>query len=145
MARAASATTDIGVGLPSLLGCLALLTLNDPVLAQDGTSRPYGGGGDIRPNRIIREYNQSGKIMRIEGACQSSCTMLLAIRNVCIDPGATLMFHAWNNPEGQARMLGSYNAKLRGYLVTNGYVATRNFHSISGRDMIQKFGYRACK
>lgn len=41
-------------------------------------------------------------------------------------------------------MLNSYNAKLRNYLVANGYVDTFEFHAISGRDIIQKFGYRAC-
>ena len=41
-------------------------------------------------------------------------------------------------------MLASYNAKLRNYLVSNGYVDTFNFHAISGRDIISKFGYRPC-
>ena len=42
-------------------------------------------------------------------------------------------------------MLNSYNAKLRNYLVSNGYVESFQFHTISGRDIIQKFGYRECK
>jgi|SRR4029450_2482072 hypothetical protein len=126
------------------LGCMTALVGASFAFAQDGTSRPYNAGGQML-EKVIKEYNQTGKQMRIEGSCQSSCTKLLGVRNVCIDPSATLLFHAWNNPEGQALMLAKYNSKLRNYLVKNGYVATRNFHSISGRDMIQQFGYRACK
>jgi hypothetical protein len=136
-----------------LIGCIAILT-QGPFAFADGSSLPYGGGGRIRPGEIIQKYNQSGELFRIEGRCQSSCTMLLAIKNVCIDPNSTLLFHAalFPNERGQkppparqAAMLNSYNAKLRNYLVANGYVDTFEFHAISGRDIIQKFGYRACK
>jgi predicted amidophosphoribosyltransferase len=135
-----------------LLSALTLLAGCCEAFAQD-TSRPYGGGGPINAPQIISEYNRTGRQMRIEGSCQSSCTTLLAIRNVCVDPNATLLFHAalFPNergqkppPKRQAQMLGSYNAKLRNYLVSNGYVDTFDFHTISGRDIIQKFGYKAC-
>ncbi len=131
---------------------LGAIVIAAPAMA-DGSSRPYGGGGRINPGDIIKKYNASGERFRIEGSCQSSCTMLLAIRNVCIDPGATLKFHAalFPNEAGQkppparqARMLASYNAKLRNYLVKGGYVETFDFHAISGRDIIDKFGYRQC-
>jgi hypothetical protein len=119
----------------------------------DGSSRPYGGGGRIGAAAIIQQYNQSGELFRIEGHCQSSCTMLLAIRNVCVDPAATLLFHAalFPNerdqkppPARQQAMLNSYNAKLRDYLVANHYVDTFEFHTIPGSEIIKKFGYRAC-
>jgi hypothetical protein len=119
----------------------------------DGSSRPYGGGGRINPGAIVAEYNKSGERFRIEGSCQSSCTMLLAIKNVCVDPNATLLFHAalFPNEQGQkppparqAAMLNSYKPKLRSFLVANHYVDTFEFHTISGRDIIQKFGYREC-
>lgn len=119
----------------------------------DGSSRPYSGGGRINAGEIVKKYNQSGERFRIEGSCQSSCTMLLAIKNVCVDPSARLLFHAalFPNekgqkppPQRQAQMLNSYNAKLRNYLVSNHYVDTFDFHTISGRDIIDKFGYRAC-
>ena len=119
----------------------------------DGSSLPYGGGGRIDVRSIVQKYNASGERFRIEGSCQSSCTMLLAIRNVCVDPGATLLFHAAlfpgeqgraPPPQRQAAMLASYNAKLRNYLVAGGHVERFEFHAISGRDMIARFGYRAC-
>jgi hypothetical protein len=122
--------------------------------AAQGSSLPYGNDGRINAPAIIRDYNASGKHMKIEGACRSSCTTLLAIKNVCVDPSAQLMFHAAlfadergqkPPPARQARMLAAYNSKLRNYLVAGGYVETFEFHTISGQDIITKFGYRACK
>lgn len=143
----------------SVLSCVAVLlvaagglSVASPAFA-DGSSRPYGGGGRIKPEQIIAKYNKSGERFRIEGSCQSSCTMLLAIKNVCVDPNARLLFHAalFPNevgqkppPQRQARMLAAYKPKLRNYLVKNGYVETFTFHTISGADIISKFGYRQC-
>jgi hypothetical protein len=41
-------------------------------------------------------------------------------------------------------MLSTYNAKLREFLIANHYMDTPEFRAISGRDIVQKFGYRAC-
>ena len=131
----------------------AALTVSTTLALAEGSSRPYGGGGRIQPEEIIRKYNASGERFRIEGSCQSSCTMLLAIKNVCVDPSARLLFHAalFPNevgqkppPQRQARMLNSYKPKLRQYLVSNGYVDSFEFHTISGSDIISKFGYPKC-
>ena len=43
---------------------------------------------------VVQQYNASGERFRIDGHCQSACTMFLSIRNVCVTPGATLLFHA---------------------------------------------------
>ena len=43
---------------------------------------------------VIQQYNASGERFRIDSHCQSACTMFLSIRNVCVTPGATLLFHA---------------------------------------------------
>jgi hypothetical protein len=137
-----------------LLACIVTVTsISGSSAFADGSSRPYGGGGRINAPDIVQKYNQSKELFRIEGSCQSSCTMLLAIRNVCVDPSATLRFHAAllpseqnqkPDPRRQAQMLNSYNSRLRSYLVSNHYVDSFEFHDISGRDIIQKFGYRAC-
>jgi hypothetical protein len=87
---------------------------------------------------------QSGKQFRIEGLCKSACTMFLALRNVCIDPNATLEFHAGGSAHSTAIMLNSYNGRLRSFLMANHYMDTQELHAISGQDMIQKFGYRRC-
>jgi hypothetical protein len=41
-------------------------------------------------------------------------------------------------------MLNSYNPKLRTYLISNGIMESPTFYTISGRDMIRRFGYRQC-
>jgi hypothetical protein len=100
---------------------------------------------------LVAQSNQKGEIFRIEGNCRSSCTELLAIKNVCIDPNATLKFHAALKQPDQAvdaarnrQMASHYNSKLRGFVLANHYMDSWEFHSISGQDMIHKFGYRQC-
>jgi hypothetical protein len=117
-----------------------------------GSSAGYGGGGpSSRFDPIVSRYNQSGELFRIEGNCQSACTLFLGIRNVCIERSATLRFHAGHAMNAQKilpwateHMLNAYKPALRSYLVSHGYTDTIAFHSISGRDLIQRFGYREC-
>src|SRR5262245_13178838 len=66
---------------------------------------------------VIQQYNASGERFRIDSHCQSACTMFLSIRNVCVTPGATLLFHAGGsrkkgiiNPSTTQQMLSTYNA-----------------------------------
>lgn len=116
-----------------------------------GSSAGYGMGGQFsRFDPVVDQYNQSGELFRIEGHCQSACTLFLAIRNVCIEPGATLLFHAGHDrnkmitASSTSHMMGAYNARLRDFLTANHYMDTLEFHAISGRDMIAKFGYPPC-
>jgi hypothetical protein len=117
-----------------------------------GSSAGYGGGGRSSSfDPIVNRYNQSGELFRIQGRCQSACTLFLGIRNVCIERSATLLFHAGHAmntkvilPWATEHMLNAYNARLRGYVVSRHYMDTIDFHAISGRDMIEKFGYREC-
>lgn len=118
-----------------------------------GSSEPYGRGGMRFPqmNSIISQYNKSGELFRIEGNCRSSCTELLAIKHVCVDPNATLEFHAALrqpsepvNPARNRQMASYYNSRLRSFVLANHYMDSWEFHPISGQDMIQKFGYRQC-
>jgi hypothetical protein len=111
----------------------------------DSSSLPYSGGGPLAPVlQAIAHYNQTGEKVRIEGQCRSSCTMLLAIRNVCVEPSAVLMFHTAPTIEATNRMASAYNARLRKFLLANHYLDTEQFHPISGSDII-KFGYRPCR
>ena len=100
---------------------------------------------------VIQQYNASGERFRIDGHCQSACTMFLSIRNVCVTPGATLLFHAGGsmqkgiiNPSTTQQMLSTYNAALRQYVTDNHFMDTFTFHPISGSDIIKRFGYPAC-
>jgi hypothetical protein len=137
----------------ALPGCIAILLWTSPVLA-DGSSLPYGGGGPMAKfDAIIGQYNATGELFRIEGHCQSSCTMFLAIRNACVDPNAKLLFHAALSvserdhapyPERNRHMASHYNSSLRGFVLAHHYMDSFAFHPISGRDIIRKFGYRQC-
>ncbi|MBO0750997.1 MAG: hypothetical protein J2P53_02730, partial [Bradyrhizobiaceae bacterium] len=101
---------------------------------------------------VVSQYNASGERFRIDSHCQSACTIFLSIRNVCITPNATLLFHAGGDPRtgrmsaaSTQHMLAAYNSVLRRYVTDNHFMDTFAFHSISGRDMIKGFGYRACR
>ena len=132
---------------PIIAALLLLLSAS----AMAGNNAGYEMGGQFtRFDPVVSQYNQSGELFRIEGHCQSSCTLFLAIRNVCIDRNATLLFHAGHDrnknitESATSHLLAAYNGPLRNYVTANHYMDTLAFHSISGADMIQKFGYRAC-
>jgi hypothetical protein len=119
--------------------------------AQAGSNAGFEMGGKYaRFDPVVSQYNQSGELFRIEGHCQSSCTLFLGISNVCIDRNAALLFHAAHDSNRNVsapltgHMLGAYNASLRDYVTAHHYMDTLEFHVISGRDMIAKFGYRQC-
>jgi hypothetical protein len=101
---------------------------------------------------VIQQYNASGERFRIESHCQSACTMFLSIRNVCVTPGATLLFHAGGSmqkgiisPSSTQQMLSTYNDALRKYVTDNHFMDTFAFHSISGSEIVKRFGYPACR
>ena len=101
---------------------------------------------------VIRQYNASGERFRIDSHCQSACTMFLSIRNVCVEPGAELLFHAGGDrakgiisPTVTQKMLSFYKPALRQYVTANHFVDTLDFHSISGSEIISRFGYPACR
>jgi predicted amidophosphoribosyltransferase len=127
-----------------------LLMFSTPAMAAGTTAGFEMGGRYARFDPVVSQYNQSGELFRIEGHCQSSCTLFLAIRNVCVSRGATLLFHASHDRSGSAspsntvHMLNAYNPTLREYVTAHHYMDTLAFHAISGRDMIRKFGYREC-
>jgi hypothetical protein len=129
---------------------LVLALLSSPAMAV-GSSQGYGMGGQfVRFDPVVAEYNRSGELFRIEGHCQSACTLFLGIRNVCIEPSAQLLFHAGHDRERNItakstnHMLAAYRPKLRQYLVSNHHMDTLAFHTIPGHEMIDKFGYKAC-
>jgi hypothetical protein len=110
-----------------------------------GSSEGYGMGGNMPAVKgVIAEHNRTGERFQIKGECRSTCTMFLAIRNVCVEPSAQLMFHAGRIPEGTQQMLAHYNSRLRSYLIKNHYMESRSYHTISGQSIVKSFGYRSC-
>jgi hypothetical protein len=127
-----------------------------PVRA-DGSVSALGmgmGTGPAKPmaqfDAVIAKYNASGERFHIDGHCQSACTMFLSISNVCIEPDAMLLFHAGNNRSGQVsavstkHMLDTYKPPLVQYLTANHFMDGFEFHTISGSELISRFGYPAC-
>jgi hypothetical protein len=119
--------------------------------AMAGNNAGYELGGRFkRFDPVVSQYNLSGELFRIDGLCKSACTLFLSIRNVCVSRGATFFFHAGHDTSRNItasatnHMLGAYNAGLRDYVTANHYMETLEFHAISGRDMIRRFGYKQC-
>jgi hypothetical protein len=124
----------------------------------DGSVSMLGMGMGARPGEmgrfdaVVQQYNASGERFRIDSHCQSACTIFLSIRNVCVTPSATLLFHAGGdmranrmNPASTQHMIGAYNSRLRQYVLDHHFMDTFAFHAISGREMISRFGYPACR
>ncbi len=141
------------------LGALALAcTVGAAPARADGSVSALRMGMGAKPHEmgrfdaVVQQYNASGERFRIDGHCQSACTVFLSIRNVCVTPNATLLFHAGGDPKSgrmsaasSQHMLASYNAALRQYVTQNHYMDTFAFHTIAGRDIVKRFGYPACK
>jgi hypothetical protein len=143
------------IGTLTLLCALAVLAA--PARA-DGSVSALSMGMGARPGEmprfdaVVQQYNTSGERFRIDSHCQSACTIFLSIKNVCITPGATLLFHSGGDPKtnrvsatSTQHMLGAYNSVLRQYVTDNHFMDTFAFHSISGREMVSRFGYPACR
>ena len=140
-----------------VLGFLFSLGAAQPALA-DGSVSSLGMGMGARDAAafsrflaVIAQYNASGEPFRIDSHCQSACTMFLSIRNVCVTPDSTLLFHAGGNmqkgvvnPARSQEMASHYKPALRQYVMANHYMDTFEFHSIPGSEIISRFGYRAC-
>ena len=128
----------------TLSACLTTVGVSTSSLAQL-TSAPYSMGGSTEQFAQDRaRIDKSGQLFRIQGHCQSACTMFLALKNVCVEPSAELLFHAGKHPFATKLMLDSYNASLRSFVMANHYMDTPQFHTISGSEIIQKFGYKQC-
>jgi hypothetical protein len=140
-----------------LLVCAAIACAPASARAEGSVSALHMGMG-ARPGEmgrfdaVVAQYNASGERFRIDGHCQSACTIFLSVRNVCITPNATLLFHAGGNARrarmdagSTQHMLAAYNSALRQYVLAHHFMDTFELHPISGREMISRFGYRACR
>jgi hypothetical protein len=149
IAHFSSKGSPMKVSLISLTVVFALVGVSGSAFAE--SSSRYSGGGNVYEFKAkFDQIARSGEQVRIDGHCQSACTMLLGNRKACVTRGATLLFHAGAShheldSQKTSIMLNHYNGKLRAYLKAHGAMETRSFTSISGSDIIDKFGYRECK
>ena len=123
------------------------------IAAKADPLQEYRLGGKMSAfDPVVSQYNQTGELLRISGHCQSACTIFLGIRNVCVEPGAVLLFHAGHSAsddkqisaDATKHMLSAYNSSLRAYLLEHHVMDTLTLVPISGTDLIKKFGYREC-
>ncbi len=131
-----------------------LIQVAAPPAYAAGNSRGYGEGGSLFAFlALVNRYNEHSEPFRIEGVCKSACTMFLAIRNVCIERTAVLMFHAGRDvqanrtgPDTRATrlMLSAYNARLQAYLIAGHRLDTLDFYALPASELIDRFGYRQC-
>ena len=130
------------LGLIVTAAVIAILAVR-PAIGADSTA--WGKGGSTQKFAADRaRINAKGERFRITGHCQSACTMFLAARKVCVEPTATLLFHAGNDAVATKRMLDSYKPALRRYLVDNRIMETKAFTTIPGSTIISRFGYPRC-
>lgn len=59
------------------------------------------GGNVVQTMAWRAEIAASGRPVRITGACDSACTMLITLPNACLAPDATVGFHAPRLPGTQ--------------------------------------------
>src|SRR5262249_38742939 len=126
---------------PRLTRALAALALACTVGASASPAHAEGSvsalrmGMGAKPGEMgrfdagVAQYKASGERFRIDGHCQSACTIFLSIRNVCITPNARLLFHAGGNPKtakinpgSTQHMLAAYKPALQQYLTQNHYM-----------------------
>jgi len=112
-------------------------------------TRDLGG----RIGARITEIEQLGEAeVRIIGLCASACTMYLALPNVCVAPGARLVFHGpmslRGDPLAPAEALRWSEAMARHYpaALRQWFMQSARFQSqtLRGADMI-RMGVRQCE
>ena len=62
---------------------------------------------------------------RIVGECDSACTLVMMLPNVCAGPGAVMGFHAGSSEFTRALLWASYPPKLRAWLTARGGLTKR--------------------
>ncbi|MDR3448870.1 MAG: hypothetical protein P4M15_03835 [Alphaproteobacteria bacterium] len=111
--------------------------------------RPFDGGGNIFSYLSnARAANYSARRTVIAGVCASACTMKLSIRNACIEPDATLLFHqaSYNGSRSELAtrvMLFAYPRKIRDWVLRSGALNSTALTELSGRSAIA-MGVRSC-
>jgi hypothetical protein len=58
-----------------------------------------GGGVVTSHQTAVQRYNYENRRVEIRGSCRSACTLALAVKNVCVAPGAVLKWHHAYNPQ----------------------------------------------
>lgn len=115
------------------------------------------GGAVAAFDARIRAYRAQGVTVRIEGYCNSACTMLASLPadRICVGPDASLGFHrafyatssdltdmSVPSPRGTAVLMRHYPARLRAWIASKGGL-TKNLIVLRGAELLSLF--RECK
>jgi len=117
--------------------------------ATNYSPRPFDGGGNVQSYFAnVHAANYSPRRTVIAGVCASACTMKLGIRNACVEPDATLLFHqasfnGFRSELGTRVMLYAYPLAVRHWVLRTGALSSSALTELSGREAIG-LGVRAC-
>ncbi len=145
--------------LGGAMAALLLLGAPPPVFAGDldgflsGFSRHLDRGGRLAQYRSDIA-KASGRHV-ISGDCMSACTLWLSYKNSCVEPDATLWFHAasrgmtsnpWTDmdPAASENVLLSYPPRLQAFLKARGWMQRPDYNTLSGRELAD-LGVPLCK
>jgi hypothetical protein len=111
--------------------------------------RQFDAGGRVLDYyRNVRAANSSARRVVISGVCASACTMKLGIRNACVEPDATLLFHqasynGFRSELGTRIMLYAFPRRIRHWILRSGALDSSSLTELSGREAIA-LGARSC-
>jgi hypothetical protein len=89
------------------------------------TIRNDGGGLVFLKIVEVSKAINSGQIVRIDGRCDSSCTLHLQNPRTCATIKASLAFHAASKPSATLYLLSKYPPRIRAYIAAHGGLTER--------------------
>lgn len=110
------------------------------------------GGSIVAHETHMRTFDAWGCRIRIEGRCDSACTVFLGARDVCVTRQASLGFHAAHCPPGapscdpaaaSRRMAAHYPPAIRAWYLAGPAHSPRRT-AVSGAELI-RHGVKECE
>ena len=129
-------------GNNSRLRCIPRRHLSRCFKPRPLADQPFDGGGNVFAYYShAQEAHFSPDRTVIAGVCASACTIKLGIRNVCVTPDATLLFHqaTYNGIRselGTRMMLSSYPSCIRRWVLRTRALDSSFPTALSGRQAI---------
>ncbi|MGH6817190.1 MAG: hypothetical protein ACREC1_00275 [Methylovirgula sp.] len=105
-------------------------------------------GGSVLKRAAFIKSHRDDFSFRLPLECYSSCTLLLAIRGACVQPGSHLYFHSATvdgrrSPRWDAYAMGFYPAPVRRWVVAHRALASLRFTALDWRTAAH-LGVRVC-
>jgi hypothetical protein len=135
---------------------IAALTLCATTAQGATTIRADNGGSVPEYAAMIADYRATGQKVRITGRCNSSCTMLLALPDVCVSRNARLGFHGPSSQFYGIRlapaeferwsqiMADHYPATIRAWFMQVARYTFDDVLTVRGSELIDNHGVKQC-